>query len=134
MAKKFQEPPAENILEENRELSYGWANWFAVLSDQILIPNLYTPTIDPASVAANTTVEQTFTVTGVSSGDYILSLVKPTLTAGIGIGGYRCSADDTVAITFINATGGAIDPGSETYTILTLSQDTPNVEVDTLGI
>jgi hypothetical protein len=67
-------------------------------------------TLSPVSVAAATTVEQTFTLTGLSLGDAlqgadrILSVSKPTLQAGLAFGGARVSAANTVAVTFINAT------------------------------
>lgn len=74
-------------------------------------------TFDPASIAAATTAEQTVTVPGVKTTDAVF-VSKPTLTAGVGIAGARVSAADTVAITFINATAGALDPGSESYTFV----------------
>jgi len=80
----------------------------------------FTEKINPASIAANTTAEQTFTgITGLSTNDAVF-VNKPTLTAGIGIAGARCSAKNTLAITFINATGGAVDPAEETYTIVAI--------------
>lgn len=79
----------------------------------------YAPTINPASVAANTTAEQTFSVPGVKvATDTVLSINKPTATAGLGIVGYRVSADDTVAITFSNNTAAPIDPPSEVYGVV----------------
>ena len=42
---------------------------------------------------------------------------KPTFTTGLGIGGYRVSAANTVAITYVNNTSAAIVPPSESYTI-----------------
>lgn len=79
----------------------------------------YSITISPALVAANTTAEQTFTCTGlVSSTDTIIGVSKPTAQAGLGIVGWRCSADNTVAITYSNNTGGNITPtASQTYTV-----------------
>lgn len=79
-----------------------------------------TATVDPASVAASTTAEQTFTVVGARVGDVML-VNKPTLTAGLGIAGSRVTANDTVGITFVNATAAAIDAASETYTFVLLS-------------
>lgn len=78
---------------------------------------VYTATINPASIAAATSAEQTFTVTGLAVGD-IPVVVKPTATAGVGIVNARVSATDTLAVTFMNATAGALDPASESYTIL----------------
>ena len=76
----------------------------------------FNPTLDPASVAANTTAEQTFTVNDLTTED-IVTVNKPTHTTGLGIVGARISAANTLAITFGNFTGSAIDPPSETYLI-----------------
>lgn len=74
-------------------------------------------TFDPASIAAATTAAQTVTVPGVKTTDCVM-VFKPSLTAGVGIAGSRVSADNTVSITFVNATAGALDPGSEAYTFV----------------
>lgn len=71
---------------------------------------------DPASVATITTAEQAMTVTGVKPGD-IVFVTKPTLTAGLAVAGARVSAADTVQVTFVNPTAGAIDAASETYRV-----------------
>ena len=79
----------------------------------------YNATLSPALVAINTTAEQTFTVTGLEVGDTVLSINKPTAQAGLGIVGFRVSAVNTLAITFINATGVSITPtASEIYKIV----------------
>lgn len=77
---------------------------------------VYSQSLDVASVAANTTAEQTFTVTGLSTADKVF-VNKPSVNAGLGIVNARVSAADTLALTFVNATAGAIDPAAETYTI-----------------
>lgn len=77
---------------------------------------LYTPSIAPASVAANTTAEQTFTVTGLISGTPVW-INKPSFTSGLGIVGVRVSATNTLAITYANVTGSAIVPPTETYIV-----------------
>jgi hypothetical protein len=74
-------------------------------------------TLSPSAVSANTTAEQTFTVTGLQVGD-IVNVTKPTAQAGLGIVGSRVSAANTLAITFSNNTGGSITPtASETYVV-----------------
>lgn len=74
-------------------------------------------TLSPASVAANTTAEQTFTVTGLAVNDVVF-VNKPTTQAGLGIAGCRVSAANTLAITFINATASPIVPtASEKYQV-----------------
>lgn len=77
----------------------------------------YSQSIDVASVAANTTAEQDFTLTGLLVGD-IVTAIKPTLSAGLGIVGCRVKSANTLSITFINATASPIDPGAEKYRFL----------------
>jgi hypothetical protein len=74
-------------------------------------------TFDPAEVAAATTAEQSITVPGIKVGDLVF-VRKPTLSAGLGIAGARVSGNNTVAVTFINATAAPINAGSEVYQIL----------------
>jgi len=79
----------------------------------------YRVTLTPASVAANTTIEQVFPVTGVNS-EALIILTPPSLTAGIGIAGVRSSAKDEISITFINTTVGALTPPSGEYMIISI--------------
>lgn len=80
--------------------------------------------IDVASVAINTTAEQTFTLPGVRVGDVII-VNKPTLNAGLGVCNSRVSANDQIALTFNNNTAGAIDPAAMTYDIIVFRPDVP---------
>ena len=83
--------------------------------------HVYKQTLSPAQVAANTTAEQTLIVTGLKASDTVLSVVKPTADAGLGIVGARISADDTLAITFANVTAGALTPtASEDYLVMVM--------------
>ncbi|HXJ61884.1 MAG TPA: hypothetical protein VNU68_35040 [Verrucomicrobiae bacterium] len=78
---------------------------------------VYSPTLTPTVVAANTTAEQTFTVTGLVSGSVVI-VNKPTAQRGLGIVGVRVSALNTLAINFCNATATAITPTpAEVYTV-----------------
>lgn len=79
---------------------------------------LFLLALTPASVAANTTAEQTFTETGI--GLLVTDNVdvsKPSFQAGLGIVNVRVSALDALAITYINATAAAIVPAAETYQV-----------------
>lgn len=76
----------------------------------------YSQTLTPVSVAANTTAEQTFTVTGLVAGSPVW-VNKPSPQNGLGIAGVRVSAANTLAITFSNSSSSAITPTSETYLI-----------------
>ncbi len=63
---------------------------------------VYSAPITPTGVAANTTAEQTFVMTGLLTTDYV-AVSKPTAQAGLGIVGTRVSAAGVLAITFQQA-------------------------------
>lgn len=73
-----------------------------------------------ASVAANTTANQTFTMPSfleIKANDYV-HISKPTVQAGLGIVGVR-SIDGGVLVTWMNNTAGALTPtASEVYFVL----------------
>jgi hypothetical protein len=73
--------------------------------------------LTPASIAANTSAEQTFAVSGLTTADKVF-VNKPTIQAGLGIVGARVSATDTLAITYGNFTASPIVPTAETYAVL----------------
>lgn len=76
----------------------------------------YSQSLAPVSVAANTTAEQTFTVTGLVASSPVW-VNKPSWTNGLGIVGVRVSALNTLAINYLNNTAAAIVPPTETYVI-----------------
>ena len=79
--------------------------------------------LTPASVAAATTAEQLFTVVGLIAGDFV-SVNKPSAQAGLGIAGIRVAGANSVGITFVNPTAGAIVPtAGETYLIRYIRTD-----------
>lgn len=78
----------------------------------------FTVTLSPAAVANATSAEQTFTMTGLLTTDYVY-VNKPTAQAGLGIVGARVSAANVLAITFGNLTAATITPtASESYLVL----------------
>jgi len=92
------------------------ARWYSDLENAIKSTAI---AIDVASIPANTTAEQTFTVDGVKTTDTIIAS-KPSHTTGLSITGARASDANEIAITFMNATGTVIDPPSETYKIIVI--------------
>ena len=85
---------------------------------------ILTATVDLGSVAANTSEEETTTVTGVKTGDVVF-VVNSGLDAGQVIADARVSAADTVIMQVINTTGSAIDAASKTMTFLVLRPEGP---------
>lgn len=96
-----------------------WLKWLKRLADAFPKVNTYTVAITPTSVAANTSAEQTVTVTGLTTND-IVFVNKPSLDAGIALGNVRVSAANTLAITYVNVTGGALTPTTESYTVVSI--------------
>lgn len=82
-------------------------------------------TVDLGSVAANTSEEETATLTGVKSGDMVF-VSKSDLDAGIVLGSVRVTADDTIAIQVVNTTGSPVDAASETMDFLVVRPETTN--------
>lgn len=78
---------------------------------------LKTVTIDAASVAANTSAEQAFAVTGVRP-DMWLQVKGNSLPAGLAVVNAHCETADSLIITFLNATGSPINPASLSFEIV----------------
>lgn len=86
---------------------------------------VFSVTLSPLSVANATSAEQTFTVTNLVLGDFVY-VNKPTTQAGLGIVGSRVSANNVLAITFMNATAATITPtASQAYTVF-VARPQPN--------
>jgi hypothetical protein len=78
---------------------------------------IFRPILSPVSVAANTSAEETFTVTGLPAGATVV-VNKPSHQPGLAISGFRVTAANTLGITFMNVTAAAITPtASEQYTV-----------------
>lgn len=93
-----------------------------------------TQALTPVSVAANTTVEQLFTVTGLDTG-MMVEVNKPTTQAGLAVLSARVSAKNQLAITFLNNTGSALTPtAGETYDIVAINALLPATHVVSYGI
>lgn len=92
--------------------------WLNKLRSHVLDIRELSVTWNPASLAANTHVEETVTATGLVVGDIILAVIKPTFTQGFQVGQGRVSAADTLAVQVVNGTGLASDPASEVYTVI----------------
>ncbi len=73
------------------------------------VVNFFT-TQSPSAVAANTTAERTFSITGLLATDFVLAVNMPMSQAGLGICGARVSGANTLAVTFSNDTANPITP------------------------
>jgi hypothetical protein len=93
-----------------------------------------TVVLSPASVPANSTVEQVFTgIAGLAVGN-LVSVTKPTDQAGLAILGARITANQTLAINFSNDTLTAIQPtAQESYAYVTFPGLSVNSNLVVLG-
>lgn len=98
-----------------------------------------TAALTPAAVVKATCEEQTFTITGLSTGsslqagDQVLTFSKPTAQSGLGLVRARVTAADTMGVTFINPTAGDITPtAGETYTFVIYRPSQPAVTTATV--
>lgn len=78
-----------------------------------------TATIDFASLAADASATDTITVTGAATGDTVL--LQPQQIGGVSLYGHVSSAD-TVTVTAINHSAGAIDPASTSIRATVIKQ------------
>jgi hypothetical protein len=88
---------------------------------------VFNVTLSPASVAPNTSAEQTFSTTGIGllTTDVVL-VQKPTSQAGLVMGGTRVSAADQLAINFGNLTAATITPTASQVYVVTVFRIQPN--------
>lgn len=79
-----------------------------------------TTALTPSSVAARSTAEQQFSVTGMRTGELVV-VNKPTSQPGLDILGARVVSNNLLGITFGNVTSGALTPtAAEAYTVVCL--------------
>lgn len=94
----------------------NYAGVSPVNSDTLSRIEVLTATLTPTSVAAASAVEQTFSVPGLSLGSFV-DVSPPGITAGVTAVAARVSALNTLAVTFVNPTAGALTPLAGVYRI-----------------
>lgn len=72
-------------------------------------------TVDPASIAANTTANTDVTVNGVKSGDVVSVYPPATFENGLVVQGATIPSDNTIRIRISNHSAGAVDAASATW-------------------
>lgn len=97
--------------------TYIAANPLPPVYGTVPIMKEYSQTFDPPSLAANASAIYSVTVNGLAVGDIVL-ISKPTYTAGWIITGGLVTGSNTLQVQVRNLTGSAIDPPSETYSIV----------------
>lgn len=93
----------------------------------------FSAALQPASVPAGATVEQVFSVPGLTPTMEVRAIGKPTSQPGLTISAWRVTANDTLRVSFGNSSGSAITPAAETYTVDTATS-TQGSDFNALGI
>lgn len=75
-------------------------------------------TFDPASVAANTTAEQDITVPGITTDCILVAWEPPAMGVAVAASGARIKSNGIVAVSFTNATAGALNPTGTAWKFL----------------
>jgi hypothetical protein len=98
-----------------------------VLPDTVQMPTgniwkagVFKLTLTPSSQFASSSLEQTFSATGLGllTTDFVTVQYSGTQTAGVGIVNARVSAADTLAVTFSNASGATASPATGSYLVM----------------
>ena len=110
--------PLHQLSEGDIESNAVGNRWLDLVRSYTLDIRCINVTFNPASLAAQTHVEETVTATGLKVGDIILAVIKPTFTQGFQVGQGRVSAADTLAVQIVNGTTSASNPVSESYTVI----------------
>jgi len=119
----FANPTAANLTPTGSEV-YGVTVY---RPSPAALLSLFSVTITPASVAANTTAEQTFSVTGIVSAQPVWAEPQGQLnsTGAIAFGGVRASGTNQIGIVFANLGSAAVVPPSLTWLVAQINQTLP---------
>jgi len=93
-----------------------------------LFDTLIAPTITwSGSVGATSTAELTATIPGFQVGDVISGTsIGAALTTGLSYTNWRVSAPNTIAVTWVNTTAGALTPQSGPWNIEVMRPENPS--------
>jgi len=114
--KAISAPPHVEMVSEDKFPEYRWWRWFVQLVNVLAKIQTYSVTLNPPSIPAGDTYEDTVAVSGLETND-IIFLSKQTYDSGVAAVHARCSASGVLAVTFVNPTGSAVDPGEATYLV-----------------
>ncbi len=81
--------------------------------------SLVTATLAPAEVATIVVAAQTLTLTGVEAGDNIICVSTP-ITNSVAVVGTKVTAANTISMSFVNPTAGALTPTAGAYVFLVI--------------
>lgn len=110
------------LVDSARVVTLRWLQWFQEVGNAIQAVVTADAAYDPPSIASGGTLTVSVTVPGIAARDIVRGVsLEPMAVAGVPTAGIRLLADcigpDTVAITFWNVSGGAIDLDAATLRV-----------------
>jgi len=108
----LQPPPVGQSMTDEQ-----WTTWFKLVSDLMPKVSSYEVVAVPANVGANSSITQTYTITGLATSDVVY--MNTQQVAGLVVD-VRVSASGTLSIAFTNTTGGAVSTPGGTYTVMAI--------------
>lgn len=111
-------PPFLKEYIQEGEITDQGLDWFNLVRSHSSDLVRKTFTWNPASLAAQTHVEETVTITGLKTVDDVLAIIKPTFTQGFQVGQGRVSAANTLSIQVVNGTSSSSNPNEESYILI----------------
>lgn len=76
-------------------------------------------TLNPSSIDNGVVATETFTVAGLRTNMFVL-VSAPNLETGVKVVAARCSAANTLELTFWNFSGGTVNPASQVFFLVAL--------------
>ncbi len=110
--------PLSQVTAEDFGASQEGVKWLESVRSFVVDIREINVTWNPASLAANTHVEESVTATGLKVGDIILAVIKPTFTQGFQTGQGRVATDNNLSVQVVNGTGTSSNPSSESYKVI----------------
>ena len=115
--------PLHHLGDDDIQASESGQLWLNQVQTLLLEIKVIDFTFNPPNLVAGTETEHTATITGLSTVDDIITVIKPTKTTGYVIAGsHYVSAANTLKIQVFNPTGSDANPGSETWRLVYLKQ------------
>jgi hypothetical protein len=115
-------PVRAALVETTRMVSMRWLQWFQAAGDRLSAVSRLDAAYDPGSISAGAVSTVNVTFSGVKPGDLVTAVsFSPMATSGTPTAGIRMLADvtsaNTVSVSFLNVSGGAIDLDAGTIRI-----------------
>jgi len=107
-------PVRSALIDRAAMVSLRWLQWFQLVGDRIGAWTILDTPFDPVNIGAGGLTTVTVAVPGATPGDFVIGVsLAPMSVGGVPTSAIRTMADviaaDTVAVSLLNLSGGAVD-------------------------